>query len=64
MAAPVCCDYCAVAATHVYDTEALCRTHRREHATRLVRTPAETRRARRQANRQHQGAPTSRRGDR
>ncbi len=65
MAAPVCCDYCAAAAaTHLYDTEALCRAHQREHGTRLFRTPTETQRARRQAIRQHQGAPTSQRGDR
>ncbi|MCK9898377.1 hypothetical protein [Frankia sp. AgB32] len=56
------CDYCAVAASHVYDTEALCRVHQREHGTRHVHTPAETRRARRRATRQHQGAPTSQRG--
>ncbi|MEX5634386.1 hypothetical protein [Parafrankia sp. FMc2] len=45
------CDYCDQLATHIYDTEALCRTHQREHGTRYFRTPAETRRARDKATR-------------
>lgn len=47
-----CCDYCDAPASHLYDSESLCPRHQREHGTRLFRTPAETRRARRKAVRQ------------